>query len=232
MGQKTIICNLTMGLLVQMLTSLFPGLREFEGRGIPVWKDESRAWSIITENGELASQIMRVSDSTDGIFIHKDAIIGDFVRIEGPSFIGPGAEIRHGAYIRGGSWICEGAVVGHASEIKGSILLPGSKAPHFNYVGDSIIGVRVNLGAGVITANMRNDRKRIFLRTAKSRIDSGTRKLGAIVGDNVSIGCNSVLNPGTIIYPDLCFNPLTVISGEVKTSSGVDSDLDDGKDGS
>tara|TARA_B100000579_G_scaffold350999_1_gene304950 strand:- start:1325 stop:1990 length:666 start_codon:yes stop_codon:yes gene_type:complete len=221
-----------MALLVRMLTSLFPGIREFEGTGVPVWKDESRPWSIITENGELASQIAKVSDSTDGIFIHEDAIIGDFVRIEGPSFIGPRAEIRHGAFIRGGSWICEGAVVGHASEIKGSILLPWSKAPHFNYVGDSIIGIRVNLGAGVITANMRNDRKSIFLRSGESRIDSGTRKLGAIVGDNVSIGCNSVLNPGTIVFPGLSFPPLTAISGEVKTSNGVDSDLDDGKDGS
>jgi NDP-sugar pyrophosphorylase family protein len=208
---------------MDLLDELFPGIEDLEDEGVPVWKDRSRPWSIISEKAELISQIKSKTEDSDGIFIHEDAIIGDFVRIEGPSFIGPGSEIRHGAYIRKGSWICGGAVVGHASEIKGSILLPGSKAPHFNYVGDSIIGIGTNLGAGVITANMRNDKKNIFLGSPKYRIDSGTNKMGAIVGNDVSIGCNSVLNPGSIVYPGLAFPPLTVISGEVKTSKGKGS---------
>jgi len=199
---------------MSLLNTLFPRLGDFEESEVPTWENPDRPWEIINEEmGLLIPQILEKSVDGNGIFIHQDANVGDFVRIEGPCYIGKGAEIRHSAYIREGSWICEGALVGHSTEIKGSILLPGAKAPHFNYVGNSIIGVGANLGAGVITANMRNDKGNVFLRFSGSRVDTGTRKMGAMVGDGVSVGCNSVLNPGSIIFPDSSFPPGSIISG-------------------
>ena len=202
---------------MSLLREIFPGLDEFYGEGVPIWDDEEAPWTVISGNGDIQSQIMELTGEDDGVFIHPDAKIGDFVRIEGPSYIGRGAEIRHSAFIRGGSWICQEAVVGHSSEIKESILMPRAKAPHFNYVGNSIIGVDANLGAGVITANMRNDKKNVLLWISGERIDSGANKLGAIIGDGVSIGCNSVLNPGSVISPSLSFPPGSIISGEVNS---------------
>ena len=151
-----------------LLYSLFPSLEKHNhGNEIPTWPDKNKPWSIISVSGEesLSKQIMNLKltypkriensnyclDDTGGpIYIHPTAEIGEFVKIEGPAYIGKNAKIRHSAYLRKGSWICNNAVVGHSSEIKNSILLPGAKAPHFNYVGDSILGFNVNIGAGAI----------------------------------------------------------------------------------
>lgn len=132
-----------------------------------------------------------------GVRIHPGVVI------EGPVYVGRDAEIRPGAYIRGGAWIGERCVVGANTEIKRAILLPHAKAPHLNYVGDSILGADVNLGAGTILSNFRHDGGRIYIpwRTGEStrRIDSGRRKLGAVLGDGVMTGCNSVLHPGVVV---------------------------------
>ena len=150
------------------------------------------------------------------IFVHPTAKIGNYVTIEGPSLIGPNAEIRHGAFLRKGSWICEGALVGGSSEIKNSILLPHSNAPHFNYIGDSIIGVKVNLGAGTKLSNVRNDRGSIpVTKENGERSDSGLRKLGAIIGDGSQLGCNVVTNPGCIISPGTMINPNETVTGYI-----------------
>jgi len=199
---------------VDLLGYLYPGLAECELAGVPDWSDLEHPWEILQEgeNGLLA-QISRILGE-DGVFIHESAKIGKFVHIEGPSFVGPNAEIRHSSYLRKGSWICEGALVGHSSEIKNSILLPGAKAPHFNYVGDSILGFGSNLGAGVKLSNVRNDRRNVLV-TVKdgSRIDSGSYKMGALVGDGSQIGCNAVTNPGTIIPPKSMVEPNKTVSG-------------------
>ena len=149
---------------MEMLEIFFPGLSELSNEKLPVWRDLSAPWKILSygESG-LLSQMEEMLSEKESVFIHPNAIIGDSVRIEGPCYIGPGAEIRHSAYLRKGSWICSGALVGHSSEIKNSILLPGSKAPHFNYVGDSILGIGANLGAGVKLSNVRNDRREILV---------------------------------------------------------------------
>ena len=197
-----------------LLEEIFPGTMNPDVTGVPNWDNLDNPWDILKQ-GELGieSQISLFTGG-DGVFVHPTAIIGDYVQIEGPSFIGAGAEIRHGALIRRGSWICDGALLGHCSEIKNSILLPGSKAPHFNYIGDSIVGFDVNLGAGAKISNVRNDRKQVLI-TMKdgTRVDSGLKKLGALIGDNTQIGCNVVTNPGVILFPDSMIPPNETVSG-------------------
>ncbi len=160
--------------------------------------------------GQLSPEVHLVGDR---IVISAGARIHPNVVIEGPVFIGPEAEVRPGAYIRGGVWIGERCVVGTNTEIKRAILLRHAKAPHLNYVGDSILGADVNLGAGTILSNFRHDGSTIRIPANGGRIDTGRRKLGAILGDGVLTGCNSVLHPGVVvgrgtqIYPGVQLRP-------------------------
>jgi len=204
-----------------LLESLFPGLTGYEKNTIPVWEDPQRPWSILGGGSfGLISQIIEITGAEDGILIDNSAIIGEFVRIEGPCIIGPNAIVKHSAFLRAGSWICEGAVVGHSSEIKHSILLPNSKAPHFNYVGDSIIGMDVNLGAGAKISNVRNDRREVIVTLSDGeRVETGLRKFGAIIGDNSQLGCNVVTNPGTIMVPESMIQPNETVGGWVGVRS-------------
>ncbi len=160
--------------------------------------------------GQLSPEVHLVGDRIvicAGVRIHPNVVI------EGPVFIGPETEIRPGAYIRGGVWIGESCVVGANTEIKRAILLRHAKAPHLNYVGDSILGADVNLGAGTILSNFRHDGETIRIPANGRRIDTGQRKLGAILGDGVLTGCNSVLHPGVVvgrgtqIYPGVQLRP-------------------------
>ena len=128
-----------------------------------------------------------------GTRIHPGAVI------EGPVFIGRDVEIRPGAYIRGGVWIGDGCVVGASTEIKRAILLPGAKAPHLNYVGDSILGSDVNLGAGTILSNFRHDGREIRIANNGHSLSTGRRKLCAVLGDGVLTGCNCVVHPGVVV---------------------------------
>ena len=166
-----------------------------------------------------------VFDSSNGIIhIHPKAIVGPGVLVEGPAFVGENAEIRQGAYVRKGSWICARAVIGHCTEIKHSVLLPDAKAPHFNYVGDSIIGTGVNLGAGCKLSNLRNDGRNILIRdgeTGELLEDSGLRKFGAVLGEGVQLGCNVVTNPGTIMEKNSGAWPNVTVSGLIKSGQMV-----------
>ena|SRR6185295_3460501 len=132
----------------------------------------------------------------DRIAIGRGTRIAPGVVIEGPAWIGEEVEIRPGAYLRGGVWIGDGAVIGANTEVKRAIFLPGAKAPHLNYVGDSILGAGVNLGAGTILSNFRHDGAEIRI---GREIASGRRKLGAVLGDGVQTGCNCVLHPGVVV---------------------------------
>lgn len=195
-----------------LLEFLFPGLENEEFENLPIWEDSSRPWQIFGGPYSIKQQIESLFGENE-VFIHPSATVGDFVRIEGPCYIGPRAEIRHAAFLRGGSWISDEAVVGHCSEIKNSILLPGSKSPHFNYVGDSILGFGVNLGAGTILSNVRNDREEILTSVGDGvMVESGLRKFGALVGDRSQLGCNVVTNPGTVITPGKLIPPNKTIS--------------------
>ena len=154
-----------------------------------------------------------VDEKKGKVIVEATALIEVGAHLIGPCYIGPKAEIRHGAYVRGFSWICSEAVVGHASEIKHSVLLPGAKAPHFNYVGDSILGKGVNLGAGTKISNLRNDGGEVQLRIHGERVGSGLRKFGAILGEGCQLGCNSVTNPGVILGCNSVVWPNATVTG-------------------
>jgi UDP-N-acetylglucosamine diphosphorylase / glucose-1-phosphate thymidylyltransferase / UDP-N-acetylgalactosamine diphosphorylase / glucosamine-1-phosphate N-acetyltransferase / galactosamine-1-phosphate N-acetyltransferase len=135
----------------------------------------------------------------DRIVIGRGTRIHPGVVLEGPLYVGQDVEIRPGAYVRGGVWIGDGCVVGASTEIKHAILLPGAKAPHLNYVGDSILGAGVNLGAGTVLSNFRHDGREVRIAAPGGPIASGRRKLGAVLGDGVATGCNCVLHPGVVV---------------------------------
>ncbi len=139
----------------------------------------------------------------------------------GPTIIGENSVIRHGAYVRGNVVVGDDCVVGHTSELKGAILLNGSGAPHFNYVGDSILGNRVNLGAGTKLSNLKIIAGNVKVRIGDTEYDSGLRKFGAILGDNAQTGCNSVLNPGTLLGCGSMVYPNATVTGYVPPQSIV-----------
>ncbi|HVR96319.1 MAG TPA: hypothetical protein VMW27_06885 [Thermoanaerobaculia bacterium] len=172
--------------------------------------DPAAPWSLL---GDPLDEILEglPSDDVQVRVLPEVSLVGDRivicpgtrihpgVVIEGPVFIGRDVEIRPGAYIRGGVWIGDRSVVGANTEIKRAILLPHAKAPHLNYVGDSILGSDVNLGAGTILSNFRHDGKEVRIAANGRPIGSGRRKLGAVLGDGVMTGCNCVLHPGVVV---------------------------------
>lgn len=156
-----------------------------------------------------------------GILVGKGAHIASSAKIEGPTIIGAGCEIRHCAYLRGGVLLGDGCVIGNSSEVKNSVLMDGAQAPHFNYVGDSVLGEGAHLGAGAVCSNLRSDGKAVTIRAQNGAVKTGLRKLGAILGDYAEIGCGSVLCPGTVIGKNTTVYPLTVTRGVYPSDSIV-----------
>lgn len=157
----------------------------------------------------------------DGILIGRGARIASSAKIEGPTIIGAGCEVRHCAYLRGGVLLGDGCVVGNSSEVKNSVLMDGAQAPHFNYVGDSVLGEGAHLGAGAVCSNLRSDGKAVTIHAEDGAVQTGLRKLGAILGDYAEIGCGSVLCPGTVIGKSTTVYPLTVTRGVYPSDSIV-----------
>ena len=157
----------------------------------------------------------------DKILVGKNARIADSAHMEGAAIIGSGCEIRHGAYLRGSVILGDCCVIGNSSEVKNSIMMDGAQAPHFNYVGDSILGKRAHLGAGAICSNLRSDGKPVHIHAQNGDIDTSLRKLGAILGDYAEIGCNTVLCPGTVIGKRTTVYPLTLARGTYPRDSIV-----------
>ncbi|MGF1485363.1 MAG: UDP-N-acetylglucosamine diphosphorylase [Opitutales bacterium] len=133
------------------------------------------------------------------VYLHPSVKLPAFASIKGPTYVGAGTEIRAGAYIRGNVIAGENCVLGNSCEFKNCLLLDGVQAPHFNYVGDSVLGNGAHLGAGVILANLRLDQANVLAKTPDGPVDSGMRKLGALMGDRSEAGCNAVLQPGTVL---------------------------------
>lgn len=154
----------------------------------------------------------------DGVLIGKNVTIDEGATVLPPTVICDGAIIRQGAYIRGIAFIGEGAVVGHSTEVKGSILMNEAQAPHFNYVGDSILGNRAHIGAGVILSNLKADKSTVIIR-GETSLSTGMRKLGAILGDGAEVGCNAVLNPGSVIGKGSTVYPLVSWRGVLPEGS-------------
>ena len=155
----------------------------------------------------------------EDVWIAKSATIAKTATINGPAIIGPDTEVRPGAFIRGNALIGAGCVVGNSTEIKNDILFNNVQVPHYNYVGDSILGYGSHMGAGSITSNVRSDKKLITVKLPEGNVETGMKKIGAILGDNVEIGCGSVLNPGTIIGKDTQVYPLSSVRGCVDSNS-------------
>lgn len=156
------------------------------------------------------------------VYVAEGAVVEPGAMVTGPVWIGPGAVVRHTAYLRGPCLIGARALVGHASEVKGSIFLDGAQAPHFNYVGDSILGRKVNLGAGAKLSNLKNDGTEVVVSGPGGEgWPTGRRKLGAIVGDRVQVGCNCVTSPGTFIGPDTLVYPNALLRGTIPARSIV-----------
>lgn len=151
----------------------------------------------------------------DSIWISKGATVSDLATLHGPLIIMEGADIRPGAFIRGSVIIGKGAVVGNSTELKNAILFDRVQVPHFNYVGDSILGEGAHLGAGAVTSNVKSDKTEVTISLGGEKISTGRRKLGAILGDFVEVGCNSVLCPGTVIGRESIIYPLCRVRGYV-----------------
>ena len=152
------------------------------------------------------------------VWVHKEAIISPTAYLGAPCIIGAGTEVRHGAFIRGSALVGDGCVVGNSAELKNVILFDKVQVPHYNYVGDSILGYKAHMGAGSITSNVKSDRSLVVIHGPED-IPTGIKKVGAMLGDGVEVGCNSVLNPGTIIGRNSTVYPLSCVRGTVPENS-------------
>ena len=165
-------------------------------------------------------------NSKEGVWIAKTARIAPSAVVEAPCIIGKNTELRTGAFIRGSVIVGEGCVVGNSCELKNAILFDSVQVPHFNYVGDSILGYRSHTGAGAITSNVKSDKSPVTVKTDGGSIETGLKKMGAMLGDFVEIGCNSVLNPGTVIGRCTNVYPLSSVRGTVPPCSIFKSQTD------
>lgn len=155
----------------------------------------------------------------DNVWIAKSAKVAPTAFINGPAIIGKDAEVRHCAYIRGNAIVGAGAVVGNSTELKNVILFDKVQVPHYNYVGDSVLGYKAHMGAGSITSNVKSDKTLVTINYEGEKIATGRKKMGAMLGDSVEVGCNSVLNPGTVVGRGAQVYPLSMVRGFVKAES-------------
>ena len=161
----------------------------------------------------------RYEKRDDNVWIAKSAKVYPSACVGGPAIIDEEAEIRHCAFIRGNAIVGKGAVVGNSTELKNVILFNKVQVPHYNYVGDSILGFKAHMGAGSITSNVKSDKTLVVVRAGEEKIETGLKKFGAMLGDNVEVGCNSVLNPGTVIGRQANIYPTSMVRGFVPAGS-------------
>ena len=153
------------------------------------------------------------------VWVHKTAVVAPTAYLGAPCIIGPGTEVRHCAFIRGSALVGENCVVGNSVELKNVILFDNVQVPHYNYVGDSILGYRSHMGAGSLTSNVKSDKTLVVIKSKDEAIPTGRKKVGAMVGDFVEVGCNSVLNPGTVIGRHSNIYPTSCVRGVVPENS-------------
>ena len=195
-----------------------------------IFKENSYPWNVLPKISDyiitLGNSLDRdnYTEIEDNIWIGNNVSIDKLSTIEGPCIIDCNTVIRPGAYIRGNVIIGKECVIGNSTEIKNSIIFDGCQLPHYNYVGDSILGYHVHLGAGVILSNLKNDGSNVCIRYKDKSIDTGMIKMGSVVGDNTEIGCNCVLFPGTIVGKNTDIYPLTRVRGIINSNSIVKED--------
>ena len=181
------------------------------------WQALSGIKQLILELGTaLGSDYTEVSPN---VWVHKTAVIAPTAYLGAPCIIGAGTEVRHCAFIRGSALVGENCVVGNSVELKNVILFDNVQVPHYNYVGDSILGYRSHMGAGSLTSNVKSDKTLVVVKSLEEQIPTGLKKFGAMLGDFVEVGCNSVLNPGTVIGPHSNIYPTSCVRGVVPPES-------------
>ena len=185
----------------------------FQGNTYP-WEVLPKIHDFIMEVGMLLSKD-EYEEVKEHVWIAKSATVAPTAYINGPAIIGPDAEIRHCAFIRGNAIVGEKAVVGNSTELKNVILFDKVQVPHYNYVGDSILGYKSHMGAGSITSNVKSDKKLVEIHLDDTKIETHMKKIGAILGDYVEVGCGSILNPGTIVGRHSNIYPLSSVRGYV-----------------
>ena len=193
----------------------------------PLFERFAYPWEILPELREFILTIgPELSDAEyeergEGIWVHKSAKVFESAYLSGPLIICEGAEVRHCAFFRGSVLVGKGSVAGNSCEFKNSVLFDSVETPHYNYVGDSVLGFKAHMGAGSITSNIKSDRKNILIHAEDKEIETGLRKIGAILGDHVEVGCGSVLNPGAVIGRNTTVYPLVSVRGAVPSDSIV-----------
>lgn len=189
----------------------------FEGAEYP--------WQVLPLIGDFIKKLGASLDKAEydevaeNVWIAKSAKVAPTAYINGPCIIGKDAEIRHCAFIRGNAIVGEGAVVGNSTELKNVVLFNKVQVPHYNYVGDSVLGYKSHMGAGSIASNVKSDKALVKVRCDGEVIDTGLKKFGAMLGDNVEVGCGSVLNPGTVVGRESNIYPLSSVRGYVEAGS-------------
>ncbi len=182
-------------------------------------------WEVLPE---ISSFILKLGETLpeedydkagEDVWIAKSAKVAESAYIHGPAIIGKNAEVRHCAFIRGNAIVGEGAVVGNSTELKNVILFNKVQVPHYNYVGDSILGFKAHMGAGSITSNVKSDKKLVVVKTPEGNIETGIKKFGAMLGDEVEVGCGTVLNPGSVVGSHTNIYPLSSVRGFVPAGS-------------
>ena len=190
-----------------------------------IFKGSTYPWEVLPKIGDFIVELGNTLNKDeynlvgDNVWIAKSAKIAPTAFIAGPTIIGKNAEIRHCAFIRGKAIVGENAVVGNSTELKNVILFNNVQVPHYNYVGDSILGYKAHLGAGSIASNVKSDKKLVVIKCLDEKLETNLKKVGAMIGDNVEVGCGSVLNPGTIIGKNSNIYPLSSVRGVVPENS-------------
>lgn len=176
---------------------------------------------IIELGNNLGNDYKKISDN---VWIHQSVKLIDNINLAGPCIIGENTELRPGVYIRGSVIIGNNSVIGNSTELKNAILFDGVKVPHFNYIGDSVLGYKVHFGAGSITSNVKSDETLVSLVINDEKVLTNRKKIGALVGDMTELGCNAVLTPGTIIGKNTTIYPLVMVRGLIEENSIVKKD--------
>lgn len=189
----------------------------FNGVTYP-WEVLPKISNFILELGATLSED-EYEKRGENVWVAKSAKVAPTAFINGPAIIGKDAEVRHCAFIRGNAIVGEGAVVGNSTELKNVILFNKVQVPHYNYVGDSVLGYKSHMGAGSITSNVKSDKKLVVVKAGEEKIETGMKKFGAMLGDEVEVGCGSVLNPGTVVGNHSNIYPLSSVRGFVPANS-------------
>ncbi len=189
----------------------------FEGKTYP--------WEVLPEIGAFIEKLGKTLPAEEyacrdgNVWLAKSAKVAPTACVNGPCIIGKEAEVRHCAFIRGNAIVGEGAVVGNSTELKNVVLFNKVQVPHYNYVGDSVLGFKSHMGAGSICSNVKSDKKLVVVKDKEEQVETGLKKFGAMLGDNVEVGCGSVLNPGTVIGRNSNIYPLSPVRGCVPANS-------------